>query len=247
MQAAIALDQIQGGRESQQDAACCLEWERGSYLLVLADGIGGTFGGEVASRVAVDGFRDSFVQSSQQDLRRRLLAALEDANGAVLDGKEDDSKLAEMGTTLVGVAIAKDQLFWVSVGDSPVWLIRNGAIDRLNENHSIGGLLDMRAAAGEITPEAAAQSRRRGILLEAVQGGKISYVDAPKEALDLQSGDTVIVASDGVETCATGELVEIVTAGRPSASDIAAAILDAVGAHNRPGQDNATLIVYRPR
>ena len=247
MDAAVALDQIQGKRESQQDAADCLQWDKGSLLLVLADGIGGAAGGDVASRLVVDNFRDSFERNPGIGLRDRLLKALQDANEAIYTVKQTKPELAEMGTTLIGVAVANNQFYWVSVGDSPLWLIRNDTITRLNENHSMGGLLDMRAKAGEISAEEAAWSPQRGILLEAVQGAEIQYVDIPEEAFDLMPGDTVIAASDGVETCSEDELVAIVTAGRPSAADIVGAILDAVVEHGRPGQDNATLIVYRPR
>lgn len=246
-QAAVAWGTIKGGRESQQDAANWVEWKKGKYLLVLADGIGGAAGGDVASETAVAGFAESFMKNPTAAVRSRLLAALEDANDAVCDKKRQVPALASMGTTLVGAAIVEAKLAWVSVGDSPLWLIRNGAIDRLNENHSIGGLLDMRAKAGEITAEEATNSRQRGVLLEAVQGEDMQYVDAPLEALDLLPGDTVIAASDGVETCSGEELCDIVTAGRPSATDIVGAILDAVAEHEWPGQDNATLIVYRPR
>lgn len=246
-QAAVAWGTIKGDRESQQDAAKWVEWKKGKYLLVLADGIGGAAGGDVASETAVASFVESFMKNPTAAVRSRLLAALKDANDAVCDEKRQAPALASMGTTLIGVAIAEAKLTWVSVGDSPLWLIRNGAIDRLNENHSIGGLLDMRAEAGEITAEEAANSRQRGVLLEAVQGEDIKYVDAPLEGYDLRPGDTVIAASDGVETCSGEELTDIVAAGRPSATDIVGAILDAVAEHEWPGQDNATLIVYRPR
>lgn len=247
VEAAVAADQIRGERKSQQDAANWCEWAPGCFLMVLADGVGGAAGGEVASRLVADGFRNSFMENNIGDIRSRLLKALSDANRAVYGKKSEDPNLADMGTTLIGAAIANGKLHWVSVGDSPLWLIRKGIAERLNENHSMGGLLDMRAAAGEITPEEAKQSVQRSILLEAVQGQDIHYVDAPSEPTSLAYGDAVIAASDGVETCSDDELAAIVTAGRPSADDIVGAILDAVAAHKNPYQDNATLIVYRPR
>ncbi|MDE2958105.1 MAG: protein phosphatase 2C domain-containing protein [Bacteroidota bacterium] len=247
MEAAVAKGQIRGGRGSQQDAAEWCQWEPGCFLMILADGIGGTAGGEVASRVAVDGFCNSFMESDHTEMPKRLREALTEANKAVYHKKMEVPDLAEMGTTLIGAAIENGKLSWISVGDSPLWLIREGRMHRLNENHSVGGLLDMRAAAGEITSEEAEQSTRRHILLEAIQGLDLQYVDAPTEPTQLVKSDTVIVASDGVETCSEEELAEISTAGRPSAADIVGAILDAIDTYKKPYQDNATLIVHKPR
>ena len=115
----------------------------------------------------------------------------------------------------------------------------------MNENHSIGGVLDRRAAAGEITVQEAAEDAERSRLLEAVLGEDIKRVDAPPDPLPLQPGDLVILASDGVETCSLEELREI-AAGPSSSAGLVGAILQAVEAHALPSQDNATVIVLRP-
>ena len=244
--APTAIGQIQGARESQQDAAKCLEWQPGKHLLVVADGIGGAAGGEVASEAAVSGFVNAFSLSTAGDIRNRLLLALDCANMAVGKRLQQDPALNGMGTTLIAVVIADASLLWLSVGDSPLWLFRNRSITRLNENHSLGGLLDMQAQAGEISAAQAAHSKQRGVLLSAIQGDNIPHLDAPSEAIPLLPGDTVIAATDGIETCTGDDLCDIVTAGKPPAEDIVGAVLDAVADYERPGQDNATLIVYRP-
>ena len=84
-------------------------------------------------------------------------------------------------------------------------------------------------------------------LLAAVQGSEIQHVDAPAEPHRLNPGDILIAASDGLETCSQDELVQIVTAGRPSAPDIVEAVLESVVETDRLGQDNASLVVYRYR
>ena len=246
MGAGIAWGQMQGNRESQQDRALCLAWENGSHLMVLADGIGGCAGGEIASHTVVDHFRSAFVNSPDLMPRDRLLTALQEANLALYDRAEEEPSLAGMGTTLVAAAALGDALFWVSVGDSPMWLFRDRAVLRLNENHSVGGALDRRVQVGEISRAEAASALSRGDLLEAVTGYDIRLVDAPKEPLNLRGGDTVVLASDGVETCSEDELVGIVSAAWPSPSHLVEAILEAVEGHERASQDNATVIVYRP-
>ncbi len=245
METLIDSGQIQGDRQSQQDFCSYAGWGEDHYLLIMADGIGGAPGGDVASRLAVEGFYGAFMAYDSTSIRDRLLHALNGANNAVSAEKSKTPRLGRMGTTLIGAAIVHDQLYWVSVGDSPLWVITGGDIQRINQDHSIGGLLDMRARAGEITWEEAKKSYERNVLLDAIQGEKLEYIDAPEKPLQLQPGDTVIVASDGVETCEEEELLEIVTSGRPSPSDIVGAILDSVVAHKHSYQDNASLIVVR--
>ncbi len=244
----LAAGQIQGRRESQQDAYSYIEWDKGHYLLILADGIGGASGGKLAADLTVKEFQSAFISDGNTDhTRERLIGALTHANDALCNKKEQDPNLSDMGTTLIGVAVVSHQFHWVSVGDSPLWLISGNEIIRLNEDHSIGGLLDMRARSGEISWEEARNSGQRNVLLSAVQGEEIQHVDAPPEPRQLNPGDILIAASDGIETCSQDELVQIVTAGRPSAPDIVDAVIEFVIDTDQPRQDNASLIVFRYR
>ena len=241
----IAWGQIQGQREYQQDRADAL-LGNGCHLLLLGDGMGGHVAGDIASATVIERFRDAFVNDPDESPPRlRLLQALKEANHALFECIKEDPRLTGMGTTLLAVAIEGCSLYWVSVGDSPLWLFRNGGMLRLNENHSIGGLLDQRAANGEITREEAANAAGRSRLLEAVLGDDIKLYDAPPEPLQLRSDDLVVLASDGVETCSPEELCRI-AARRLHASELVGAILNAVETHALPFQDNATLIVFRP-
>ena len=241
----LARDQIQGDRGSQQDAADCVALDSGEFLLILADGIGGGPGGDIASQIAVDWFRDGYTSETTLQTRDRLMNGLEVANNRIRLTCDENPALSGMGTTLVGVAIKGNSLDWVSVGDSPLWLVREGELVRLNADHSYGGLLKLKAEKGEISHEEAAQSPHRNVLFSAVLGEDLSTVDLSGESVSLRSGDVVIVASDGVETCSDEEIVQLATDGAPAAADIASAVLAAVQGYNKPGQDNATLVVYR--
>ena len=242
--AEIAWGQVQGNRPSQQDAAACLSWPSNLHLLVLADGMGGHSGGEIASTTAVKSFRDAFVAApADAAVKERLLAGLQEANLAIYDRAQASPELLGMGTTLIAVSLEQDSLFWVSVGDSLLWLLRDHGIRRLNEDHSVGGMLDKQVDAGEISAEEAASAPDRSELLEALMGNDVFLVDAPQEPVSLQSGDVVILASDGVEVCDDAELVETATECKRASKDLVDAILEAVERHARPGQDNATVIV----
>ena len=242
----IAWGQIRGRRESQQDRAACTSWPNDYHLLLLADGIGGHAAGDTASALAVESFRAAFIGADGLEPRRRLLRALHAANAALAERIRAEPPLAGMGATLLAAALDGGSLRWVSVGDSPLWLFRGGGMRRLNENHSMAAVLDRRAAAGEIAAEEAARSPERSRLLEALLGAELELIDAPAEALPLQPGDTVMLASDGVETCSPEELRAVVAGGASSPADaLVNALLQAVAKHDRPAQDNATAIVFK--
>ena len=212
-------------------------------LMVVADGIGGGVGGEVASARVVEAFQDAVVATPHLAPRERLLKALQEANYALFDRTQASPELLGMGTTLVAALVDGRSLHWVSVGDSPLWLVRDRKIHRLNENHSFGAILGKQVETGELSVEEAARDPRRSSLLEAVRGEDIRMIDAPQLPLKLQSGDVVILASDGVETCSGEELREIVESARDSSARCVDAILEAVEKRAKPTQDNATLVV----
>ncbi|MCY4188938.1 MAG: protein phosphatase 2C domain-containing protein [Bryobacterales bacterium] len=246
MGADIAWGQIQGHRPSQQDSAACLSWPSDLHLLILADGLGGHAGGEVASATAVKSFRDAFVAApAGMAIGQRLLAGLQAANLAIYDHAQASPELRGMGTTLVAAGLEQGSLIWVSVGDSALWLLRDHALRRLNENHSVGGMLDNQIEAGEINAEDAASAPDRSDLLEALMGDDVSLVDAPRQPVRLQPGDIVILASDGVKVCDDAELIDITTGIKRSSGHLVDAILESVERHARPGQDNATAIVVQ--
>ena len=244
MQADIAWGQVQGNRPSQQDSAICLSWPNDRHLLILADGLGGHLGGDVASATAVESFRDAFVANAPETATRdRLLGGLQEANLAVYDRAQSSPEFLGMGTTIVAVVIEHASLSWVSVGDSALWLLRDHEIRRLNEDHSVGGMLDRRVEACEISAEEAANAPGRSELVEALMGNDVTLVDAPRDPIRLDSGDVVILASDGIATCDDAKLVQIVTELKQPSTDVVDAILEAVEQRAGPGQDNATVIV----
>ena len=241
----VAWDQIQGQRSSQQDCAVCIPIDSDQHLLVLADGLGGEVAGDVASAVAVRSFCSAYeAPAMPEEPRARLLAALQAANYAVHDRIVAEPALAGMGTTLIAAVVNGRKLRWVSVGDSPMWLFRNGAVRRLNANHSMAGALADQVAAGDMTAAEAAEAPNRSLLFEAVQGEDIELVDAPDAPEPLEPGDIVLLASDGVESCPLEELEAIVSHDQ-CPETLVKRILAAVEAHRLIFQDNATLIALR--
>ena len=151
-----------------------------------------------------------------------------------------------MGSTFVGIALSKDILHWVSVGDSPMYVFREGTLIRLNADHSLAPILEDRVRAGEITAEEAAHHPDRHILQSACLGQPLTIVDARMDPYELKSGDIIISASDGILTLEHRQLEQMLSFGKTTtAGKIADAIIFAIRCADAPRQDNATVCVVK--
>ena len=245
LQADLAWGQVQGRRESQQDSATFVSWTDSRHLLLLGDGMGGHVAGDIASTIVTGTFREAFITTDELEIQDQLQKSLNTANLAVYDKVRTAPELAGMGTTIIAAYVQEDGLWWISVGDSPLWLFRQGIGRRLNQNQSVAGILDQQVAAGEISAAQAARTPGRSRLLEAVMGERITMIDAPGIPLPLRAGDVLVLASDGVETCSLADLAKIVGGHSGSSEALVKDILDAVETHEEPYQDNATVVVLQ--
>lgn len=253
LESICACDQIDGARDYQEDACAALFWEGADLdgcdiLLVLADGMGGHRGGAKASELAVAAVRKTF-SSAGGGIGRRLRASLDVANRWIREYAENDGRYSGMGCTLVVCAITTDEeMHWVSVGDSPLWLLRmeedagGRFMRRVNEDHSMRPVLEEMARQGHITEHQVRRGSHQ--LRSALTGDDLGLVDEGAAPLGLRAGDRVILASDGVETLTEDRIGDLGRVDR-DASEIARSLLDAVEARRYPRQDNASVVVYR--
>jgi protein phosphatase len=219
--------QHQGARPYQEDSWAVKALAGGSLLAVLADGMGGHAGGAVASKVAVDTAVASVEKGASLD------AALQAANRAVGDKAAGDQNLTNMGATFVAVTVAGDEMHWVSVGDSPLYLVADGRIERLNADHSMAPQIDALVAQGLLSARQGANHPGRHTLREAVMGQPLSLIDEGSRRLG--PGARLLLCSDGVQSLDEGRIVA--QTGRP-----VQALIDAVLAVRAPHQDNVTVV-----
>ena len=261
-QAALEFDighaAIQGARAYQQDF--CTFWRETEtepkvpgaaepLLAVLSDGMGGHVAGEVASRIACERYVEVF-SSSGKEITKRLDHSLDESNDALAREITKNPQLDGMGCTLLAAYLDQSGLRWMSVGDSALMYYRKGELFRLNEDHSLGSILDRQAAANIITEQEAKSSPQRRSLRSALIGKQIALRNLQEKSVQLRSGDLIILASDGLETLQGDEIAAIIRGydsrgGAPS--DIAKALLDAVEAKRVPNQDNTTVMIVRAR
>jgi protein phosphatase len=250
-EADFAGRQLTGSREKQEDyyGFCPLTVETDGLdglLLVLADGMGAYAGGSLASRVVVEAFIESFCFSRgriPERLRNSLRASERRLHEEI--ARQDES-LSQMGSTLVAVVWTPGMLHWASVGDSGLYLYRDGDVRRINADHSMTPVIEALAARGEITPEEAAHHPDRNALRSAIADRPLEIYELRDLPFELEPNDIILAATDGLASLSPGALTAQleINAAEP-AEQIAAALLAAVHEARKRKQDNATVAVIR--
>lgn len=162
----------------------------------VADGVGGNAAGEVASRMTIDvvvSVIEAAAVAPEGLSAALLLRAAQHANTRVRAEAARDRAWAGMGTTFTGVLVLKDHAAIVHVGDSRAYLLRGGRLYRLTEDHT---LVNTYVQSGVMTREVAARSEIRNLLVRAV--GLDDTINADACSLSIQTGDTLLLASDGL-------------------------------------------------
>ncbi len=236
-----AWGQSLGEREDQEDACAVLplDDEQNAMLLVVADGMGGHAAGEVASKAAVAAFCDTvrkgFPGESPPDLLR---SALQAGNEAIKAKTSERPELMGMGSTLVAALAVDHRMWWISVGDSHLYLVRERQLRKLNADHSYGGYLDRMVEAGQaVEPD---PRYKRNMLMSALTGEPIPEIDVSDDAFMLQIGDRLLLASDGVNSIGEGALIQH-SAWSASANEYTDSLIQAVAEAGKPRQDNTTV------
>lgn len=233
-----------GHREEQQDAVGAVTAEGGVLeFAIVADGMGGHSGGKIASELAKNAFTGSLQNSVRASRTQRLRAGLDEANGAIADRVKQEPGYEGMGTTLIAAAFADDGFHWISVGDSPIYLIRRGEIRRINEDHSMTPILEGLVASGQLTQHDADTDPRRSVLRSAVSGASIELIDRSQQLTAFGPGDILILATDGLDTLTDSEVHQICEAHRSHPDALAQSLLQEVENRNVNGQDNTTVFI----
>jgi PPM family protein phosphatase len=253
-----ALRADQGGRRYQEDKAVVWAGEATSFhapsrppaavdlVAVLADGMGGHAAGDVASATICEAFLAHVLATEGGAVPASLQAALAVANQTLASLAAGDRQYRGMGATCVGLTVGRDGAYWISVGDSPLWLWRAGELRRLNEDHSLAPMLDQLVADGRMDAATAVNDPRRHYLRSAVTGDELDLIDASQNPLALEAGDILLLASDGLLTLSEPDIQAVVAKHSGAAPGVLAdALVEAVLSAGAAHQDNTTVIVLR--
>ena len=219
----------------------------GMNLFVVADGMGGHAGGEYASQIAVStiedivlNYNDDFTPQTKlaadfHPVTEKLRRAIQVAGDHIFSKAKEHPELRGMGTTTVAMMIQDGKVYVAYVGDSRVYMLREGKVEQITEDHS---LVNEQVKAGLISAEDAKNHQLRNIITRSV--GYQEDVEIDTLIRETKTGDRFLLCSDGLSNFLELSEIEDILAKRPL-QDAAQDLVDL--AIERGGDDNITLIV----
>jgi protein phosphatase len=203
-------------------------------LLAVADGMGGALAGEVAAGIVVERLEGL---AGDVDLDQ-LQEAVENANGEIRAMALENSSQSGMGTTLTALLVRGERAQLVHVGDSRAYLLRDGELRRITEDHSLVNELVKR---GEIAAEDAERHPHRNVITRAL--GAEPTVDVDRVEVDLADDDVILLCTDGLTSYVQESAVLEILTSQTSIQGAADALVERANAAG--GSDNITVVLAR--
>lgn len=204
-------------------------------LFGIADGMGGHAAGEVASSTAVEALSSGAARVNSED-PESLVALIKEANRAIFDKATKDESLHGMGTTCTLVLIDAHRAHLAHVGDSRAYLLRDGDLSRLSEDHTLVGRM---VREGQLTEEEAAKHPQRSMITRSL--GIDSDVRVDLRSFDVRDGDRIMLCSDGLTSMIDEGTIKRVLQQTKSPQAAADELVDL--ANEAGGDDNITVVV----
>jgi len=214
-------------------------------LIVVADGMGGHKAGEVASKMAITILEKLFlslypnlVATDFLQMEKTLTEMVATANRKIYKASVSNEEYRGMGTTLTMGIIIDDYLWVAHVGDSRAYLVRNGVITKLTEDHSLVGEL---VTKGELTEREASSHPHRNILTRAL--GSAGEITVDIRYTSILKDDIIIFTTDGLTNLLSSEEINQVVGSSFNFSQAAQELI--LLANERGGPDNITVVLVR--
>lgn len=236
----FAKTDIGKARDNNQDYYYISSPEEELQLYILADGMGGYKGGEIASKLATESakkyIQDNFkkIEKEKSAILKLVDSAIQYANMVVYEESKEHKDLEGMGTTLEVCLIYNSKAYIGHIGDSRVYRIRKGVMRKLTKDHSYVQKL---VEDGKITREEANTHPKKNMLTKAL--GCTIYIEPDLRVRNFEAGDIFIICSDGLTNMVNEEKIfDIVTNGPEKAPERLVAEANEAG-----GYDNITVVI----
>lgn len=245
----VGVSSILGTRQYQQDFAYYYTGES-DVLSIVCDGMGGLEGGERASKAAVQQMVQDFHRAKElKNVPEFLFQEAKRMNQAVLSLKDKKGNHLKAGTTLVAVYCREEQMYWVSVGDSKIYIIRGNKIRSLNREHNYRLTLKSQLESGAITRETYEREEKTSqaeALISFIGIESLQLIDGNPSPFLLQPGDIVMLCSDGIYKSLNESQVCAMVRDNDLDMSIAADRTTAMALrYGVRGQDNTTVILMK--
>jgi protein phosphatase len=221
-------------------------------LFIVCDGMGGHSSGEIASQMAIEAI-SNFYKATRQDQEitwpykmdknrpydeNRLIMSVKLANLRIHEAAQREARYRGMGTTIAGANFVNSHVLITNVGDSRVYLIRNGKLSQVTEDHS---LLNDYIKAKKLTPEEIANFPHKNVIVRALGMKDTVLVDLTRHVI--QAGDVFLSCSDGLSGMVTDDQLLQVVSSTPDLGQATKTLIDM--ANKAGGVDNITCILAR--
>jgi protein phosphatase len=232
-------------RPDNQDNYCYAEPEsdeqfaKKGRLAVVADGMGGYEGGALASGIAVEVIRSKYLNSELNAPEDALVDALVSAHVAIRNAARESPEDSRMGTTCTAAVLHNNQLFYVHVGDSRLYMVRDSQISRVTRDQT---MIEKLVEEGILTREQAKTHPDRHVLMSALGVGEEVPAELPENPIPLHDGDILLLCSDGLHDLVSDEeILQAVLQDIPEAA--CHKLVDQAKA--RGGYDNITVQIVK--
>lgn len=242
---------VTGNREYQQDNLYVSESKKLAankktrILAVVCDGMGGMADGGKASETAIQMMVRGFQQVERLphlDVPAFFRQGIYAIDRAIAAFPKEEGKGS--GTTMAACIAENNQLYWASVGDSRIYIIRGNQIQQVTRDHNYELRLREMIAVGQITQKEFIAARHKEALISFLGMGNISLMDISTVPFEMQFGDVVMLCSDGItKTLPDAQIRRIITADAVKPEKKAEALIDAAIHVNTHSQDNTSVVL----
>ncbi len=232
-------------RETNEDSYCqfepddeALRSKRG-VIFIVADGMGGHQGGEVASKLAVDSIKEYYYAAPESDPLEALKAAFQTANKIIFDASLEDASLFGMGTTCTAMALIGSNAYFSHIGDSRAYVCRNGDIEQLTRDHT---LVEDMVQSGLLSSEEARFHPKKNVITKSLGTHEEAETDTPASPFPVKRNDVFLLCSDGLTSFVRDDEIKLVL--ETNEPEEAAKVL-INRANNLGGRDNITVQIVK--
>jgi protein phosphatase len=209
------------------------------WLFLVADGMGGHRGGEIASNLAVETIQVSYYADNGDNRAAVLKSAVEEANRRILHESSSDPSLVGMGTTCTAMAVRGGFAYFVHVGDSRAYIFREGELVQLTQDHSLVGEM---VRSGILSDEDARSHPKRNVITRSLGIQETVALDTPFSPFELKVNDVFVLCSDGLTSLVGDEEIgHELEVNEPRGA--CRLLVDL--ANQRGGRDNITVLVVK--
>lgn len=234
-----------GKREYQQDSAYLIA-DDSNVLAIICDGMGGLEGGAIASRIAVNKFAQWYFGNGENFNNKWMKEAIEDADRCVNELTDRHGKRLKAGSTLASICIQGEQAYWISSGDSRIYIFRDNEMVQVTSDHNYFWELNQKLRDGIITKEKYQEEAFSGeALISFVGMGGLNLIDMNEDAFEIQKGDVMLICSDGLYKTVPDEAVQEVIVKARGVEEAANWIEQYIREADYDWQDNYTFILIR--